>query len=185
MNLAAFQMCWFAAVLGAAYGIPLLGPAFAALWLPLHIRAAGQAGGIELRLILAAGALGYLLDSALVLAGWLSFPPQAELGMPSTVWMVTLWLGFAATLRHALGWLRGRYVIAVLLGIVLGPFAYWGGSELGAVVLTDTLPSLLAVSLEWMVAMPSLLLMLAFLERSAVSSLGHDASRAVRRESGL
>ncbi|NIV74163.1 MAG: DUF2878 family protein, partial [Gammaproteobacteria bacterium] len=124
------------AVLGAANGMPWLGPLFAAIWLPLHIGAGKSAMGIELKLILAAGGLGYALDSLVVLAGAMSFPAQAQLGAPSTLWMVTLWLGFAATLRHALGWIRGRYFVAAALGALAGPFAYWSGSKLGAVVLT-------------------------------------------------
>lgn len=178
INLAAFQACWFAAVLGAGAGWPLLGPAFAVLWLPIHILANKSSAGIELKLIVVAGVLGYLLDSALVLGGLLSFPPQAELGMPSTLWMVTLWLGFAATLRHALGWLRGHYAIAALLGAVFGPLAYWGGSELGAITLTDPLASLLSVSVEWLVAMPLLLLVTARLERSRSARPGDHPSRA-------
>ena len=184
INLAAFQICWFACVMGAAVGVPLLGPALATVWLPLHIRAARPASGVELKLILVAGALGYLLDSALVLAGWLSFPAQAALGGPSTAWMVTLWLGFAATLRHGLAWLRGRYVLGVLLGAVLGPFAYWSGSQLGAVMLGDAPASLLAVSVEWMIAMPLLLLVLDALERSKPGCLSGDSERTVCQESG-
>lgn len=182
INFVAFQTCWFAAVLGAAAGIPLLGPAFAAVWLPLHIRAAKASAGIELKLILVAGALGYLLDSALVLGGWISFPAQAQLGAPSTVWMVTLWLGFAATLRHSLGWMRGRYVVAALLGIIVGPLAYWGGSKLGAIVLTETLSTLLPISLEWFIAMPLLLMIIGYLEQSRALRRGGDASRPSRQE---
>ena len=183
INFAAFQACWFASVLGAAAGIPLLGPAFAAVWLPIHIRAAKSSAGIELKLILTAGALGYGLDSALVLAGWLSFPPQAELGMPSTVWMVTLWLAFAATFRHCLGWLRGRYVLAALLGAIFGPLAYWGGSKLGAIVLTDTVFSLLSVSVEWLIAMPLLLMAVTYLEHTRTTRSEDEASRSARQES--
>ena len=184
VNLAAFQICWFACVMGAAAGLPLLGPALAIVWLPLHIRAARPASGVELKLILAGGALGYVLDSALVLAGWLSFPQQAALGVPSTAWMVTLWLSFAATLRHGLAWLRGRYFLGVLLGAILGPFAYWSGSQLGAVVLGDAPASLLAVSVEWMIAMPLLLLVLDALERSKLGGLSGDSERTVCQESG-
>jgi hypothetical protein len=183
INFAAFQTCWFASVLGAAAGVPLLGPAFAAVWLPLHIRAAKSSAGLELKLILAAGALGYLLDSALVLGGWISFPAQAQLGVPSTLWMVTLWLGFAATLRHSLGWLRGRYVVSALLGIVVGPLAYWGGSKLGAIVLVDSVSSLLPISVEWLIAMPLLLMTISYLEHSRATRTGDDASHSTRQES--
>lgn len=165
INLIAFQICWLAAVLGAASGMPYLGLLFAAIWLPMHFLATKSSAVTEITLVLMAGAIGYVLDSALVLGGWMSFPPHAGLGAPSTLWMVTLWLGFAATLRHALGWLRGRYVLGALLGAIAGPLAYWGGARLGAVTLTDTVPSLLAVGVEWLVAMPLLLGLLTLLER--------------------
>lgn len=179
VNLVAFQCCWLAAVLGAAAGMPWLGPLFAVAWLPMHIRATGASMVIETKLILAAGALGYVLDSVIVLVGGVSFPAQAQLGAPTTLWMVTLWLGFAATLRHALGWIRGRYLLAALLGAVAGPFAYWSGSKLGAVVLTDIVPTLMMVGVEWLVAMPLLLLFLSRLERDE-----HASTAVARQETG-
>lgn len=176
VNLIAFQCCWLASVLGAAAGKPWLGPLFAAVWLPLHIRAAGPFMAVESKLIFAAGVLGYLLDSLVVLAGGMAFPAHAELGAPTTLWMVTLWLSFAATLRHVLGWIRGRYVLAAVLGAVAGPFAYWSGAKLGAVVLTDGVSSLVMVGLEWLVAMPLLLVLVARLERG-----GSGAARIARQ----
>ena len=120
----------------------------------------------------------------LVLAGFMSFPTQAQLGAPSTLWMVTLWLGFAATLRHALGWLRGRLLLGALLGAIVGPFAYWSGSELGAVVLADTASSLIAVGVEWLIAMPVLLAVASRLERMRSNAESADASAELRQECG-
>ena len=51
INLVAFQCCWLASVLGAAASMPWLGLLFAAVWLPLHIRATGAAVAIETKLI--------------------------------------------------------------------------------------------------------------------------------------
>jgi len=183
-NLVAFQLCWLAAVLGAAAGMPWLGVLFAALWLPAHVHAAKPSAAAEIKLIAAAGVLGYGLDSLLVLAGFISFPPQTRLGVPSPLWMVTLWLAFAATLRHVLGWLRGRYLLGALLGVVAGPFAYWSGAKLGAVVLTDTAPSLVAVAVEWLVAMPLLIGLVAFLERNGADADSPGASPTAHQEAG-
>lgn len=177
VNIVAFQLCWFASVLGAAAGQPWLGPLFAAVWLPLHIRATGSFMGVEAKLIIAAGALGYVLDSLVVLAGGMSFPSQAQLGAPTTLWMVTLWLGFAATLRHALGWVRERYLLGAILGAMAGPLAYWSGSKLGAVELGQTGTSLVMVGLEWAVAMPLLLLLVARLENEEP-----EAAQVVQQE---
>ena len=183
-NLVAFQLCWLASVLGAAAGMPWLGVLFAAAWLTVHVRAVKSSAVVELKLIVAAGVIGYALDSLLVLSGFISFPSQARLGAPSTVWMVTLWLAFAATLRHVLGWLRRRYLLGALLGAVAGPFAYWSGSKLGAVVLIDTGPSLVAIGVEWLVAMPLLLGLLAFLERNGAYANNSGSPAPVHRETG-
>lgn len=184
VNLVAFQLCWLAAVLGAAAGMPWLGVLYAALWLPAHVHAAKSAALVELKLIIAAGLVGFAGDSLLVLSGFISFPPQARLGEPTTVWMVVLWLGFAATLRHVLGWMRGRYMLGALLGAVAGPFAYWSGAKLGAVVLTDTVASLVAVGVAWLVAMPALLGLVAYLERDGAGAGGRRSSEAVHQEAG-
>lgn len=183
VNLIAFQLNWFAACLGAAHAWPYLGPAFAALWLPLHLRSTRPWHRLDLKLLIIAGLLGYALDSLLVLGGWLSFPEYAQLGAPSTLWMVTLWLGFAATLRHVLGWLRRRYLLAAVLGAMFGPLAYWGGAQLGAVNLGESPDALMAIAVEWSIAMPLLLIVVERLERTHGSLLGHNGAPELPQES--
>ena len=46
--------------------------------------------------------------------------------------MVMLWVNFAMTLNVSLGRLRGKYLLAGILGAFGGPMAYYGGAELGA-----------------------------------------------------
>ena len=82
--------------------------------------------------VIAAGALGYGADSALVLGGWLDFPEHARLGWLTALWMVGLWVGFAATLRHSFRLVLGRPLVAALLGASGGPFSYFAGERLGA-----------------------------------------------------
>jgi hypothetical protein len=71
--------------------------------------------------------------------------------------MVALWMNLAATLRHSLSWLCGRPVLALVMGAVAGPLAYWGGARLGAVELGAPLgSSLAAIAVEWALALPLL-----------------------------
>jgi hypothetical protein len=156
-NFLAFQLGWFAVILGAAAGQPWVGPAYIAVWLALHLRGVGAAWLVEAKMIFASGIFGYTADSLLVVGGWLSFPGYAQLGGPSPLWMVCLWMGFAATLGHALGWLRGRYLLAAVLGAIFGPLAYLAGARLGAVSLHPyTALALGMVASTWLVAMPLL-----------------------------
>ncbi|MDX1432857.1 MAG: DUF2878 domain-containing protein [Gammaproteobacteria bacterium] len=182
VNLVVFQAFWFASILGAARGMPWLGPLLAVPWLAAHLLAARGDDRSEWQLVAAAGAVGFVLDSALVLAGLVVFPPQAALGSPSTLWMTGLWMGFATTLRGALGWLRGRYLLGGLLGAVCGPFAYWAGARLGAVMLPEPATSLVAVGIEWLVAMPLLLLADDRLTRRRANDAGSTPARAALEE---
>jgi hypothetical protein len=153
-NALAFYGVWLVTAWGAAGGRPWLGPLAVAAWLSLHLRAFGPAWPGEARLLAAAGLVGYTADSVLVLGGWLGFPPQAVLGAPTTLWMVGLWMGFGATLRSSLAWLRGRYGLTTALGATGGSFAYWGGERLGALTLGEG--AILPIGLLWAVAAPGL-----------------------------
>ncbi len=166
-NFLGFQATWIACVGGAGFGYPLLGPLVAAVWLSLHLAfpvaassvAADRTGerASELRLALGAALAGYLLDSVLVLSGAMGFPEHTGPAFPTTPWMVALWVGFAATLRHSMNWMRGRYVLAAVAGAVFGPLAYRTGAALDAVWLAAFPAGWLAVAVEWALAMPLLL----------------------------
>ncbi|NTW99017.1 MAG: DUF2878 family protein [Geobacteraceae bacterium] len=93
---------------------------------------------VEMKLLMAAGILGFLFDTTLVATG--VFMPVANI-LPrpfSPLWMVVLWLNFAATLNVSLAWLRGHYALAAVFGAVGGPLAYYSGAKMGA---TEVLPS--------------------------------------------
>lgn len=154
-NFILFQLGWLVSVVGAARGYPAAGVVYAAAWGALHHWYIRRRRFHELLLVLAGASLGFVVDSLLVLGGVIAFPAHASLGSPSTVWMVSLWVMFAMTLRHSLGWLRSRYLTAVLLGAVFGPLAYWAGSGIGAIHIGDE--ALPAIAAAWALSMVGLL----------------------------
>lgn len=156
-NFALFQLGWLVAVLGAARGYPLAGVLYAGAWALGHHWHVRDGRLSELMFVAASAAFGFVVDSVLVLAGVIAFPDYARLGFPSTIWMVCLWLMFAMTLRHSLGWLRGRYTLAAVLGGVFGPLAYWAGSRLGAIELAETGLAIASVAAAWALSMVGLL----------------------------
>lgn len=156
INFAAFQLNWLISVLGAANGWPWAGPLAVLLWVLLHLRLNRGHYKTEWILILSAAGAGYLLDSVLVLTGYLAFPEAARLGYPSTLWMVALWINLATTLRHSLGWLRGRVVLCALFGGAGGAAAYYAGGRLGAIHLPDPMIASLLICLLWALALPAL-----------------------------
>ncbi|WP_157983229.1 DUF2878 domain-containing protein [Aliidiomarina maris] len=65
-------------------------------------------------------------------------------------WLILLWLGFAAMALVVFTWLKGRYVLAFIAGVIFGPITYFAGVGLGAAERL-TSPMLMAVgySLIW------------------------------------
>lgn len=154
-NFIIFQLGWFACVLGGANGIPWLGVVVTGLALAFHLRQAAQPR-LELILALLAGGLGGLLDSLPVALGWLTYPSGLFLAGAAPSWIIAMWMLFATTLNVSLRWLKGRYVLATLLGAAAGPLAYYAGAKLGGVTLLEPTAALSLLALIWAVAMPTL-----------------------------
>jgi hypothetical protein len=151
LNLLAFQVGWFTTVLGAAHGLPWLGPVVVVVIVGLHLALTRQRMS-ELRLLVAAVVLGLALEHALLYAGLVGYA-----GDPGWVplWMLALWPLFATTLNASLAWFKPRLGLAALAGALAGPLAYAGGEALGAIQLNASALWVLAVG--WALAFPLLL----------------------------
>jgi hypothetical protein len=156
VNFAAFQIGWFACVLGAANGLPWLGPVVVAAAVALHLATAHRPLP-ELYLVLAAMALGLVVDSVLLASGWLSYSVGLWLPGLAPYWIIAMWALFATTLNVSMGWMRDRPVLTVLMGAVGGPLSYLAGEKLGAIELTQPAHALAALALAWAIAMPLLM----------------------------
>lgn len=168
VNVVLFQMAWFAAVLGAAKGMLWLGPLAMIPTLAIHLALQENRCG-EVKLLLAAGLLGFFFDTAFV-AGGVFTPLQHLFPRPlSPPWMICLWLNFAATLNVSMTWLRGRYLLAAAFGAVGGPLAYYSGARLGATEALPTMSGMLLLAIGWG-AMTPLLVKLAEHFRSLFQS---------------
>jgi len=163
INVALFQAAWFAAVLGAARGMLWLGPLVMIPVIAIHLALQAERRG-ETRLLLTAGLLGFVFDTAFVSSGVFT-PIQHLFPRPfSPPWMVCLWLNFAATLNVSMAWLRGRYLLAAAFGAIGGPLAYYSGGKLGATETLPTMTGMLLLAIGWG-AMTPLLVRLAVLFR--------------------
>jgi len=155
-NVIAFQVGWFACVLGAALGWPLIGTAVALAIVAWHVRQARPARA-ELALILIAAAIGALFDSVLTALRWIVYPIGTLIPGTAPYWIVMLWMLFATTLNVSLSWLKHRLAVAIVFGAIGGPLAYLGGAKLGALELANRPAALLALALGWAILMPMLL----------------------------
>ncbi|HYM35158.1 MAG TPA: DUF2878 domain-containing protein [Steroidobacteraceae bacterium] len=166
INIVLMQLNWFACVLGAAKQMPWLGVGVSIAVASWHLLRCAQPWR-EIQLMLAAVILGFALDSALTTAGVISFTAGTLITGFTTPWMLGLWLGFATTLNSSLRWLMSRPAIAVLFGAIGGPLAYWSGAKLGAITLTNTISSVIFISLEWALGMAALVLVVRFVEHQS------------------
>ncbi|MEA9562987.1 MULTISPECIES: DUF2878 domain-containing protein [unclassified Xanthomonas] len=152
-NYLGLQVLWVVAVAAAAHGRvwpPLLVLALFALyqlWPPR--RAVG-----DVPLLIAALALGLLLDTTLAAGGWVRYAAPWPGSVLAPPWILALWLGFALTLNHSLRSVMQRPWLAVLLGAIFGPFSYWlAQRSWHAVELAPPLlHAVLAVGIGWGVA---------------------------------
>lgn len=160
LNFIAFQIGWFACVLGGAHGWPWIGVFVTAAIVALHLYRAARPQA-EAALILSSGLLGFIADSLLTGMDLLHFPSGQFHPHIAPWWMAALWMAFATTFNVSLRWLKPRSGLAALLGAVAGPLAYYGGAKLGGVSLVDPFASLIAVAGVWTLAMPLLLIIAA------------------------
>ena len=154
LDLVLLKAGWVACVVGAAQGQPWIGPAAVALALVLHLSLAPRPGR-DLALLGVLALLGAITDGVLNATGVTSFSPEfPRLGLVP-VWMFVLWPLFAMTFHSTMGWLKGRPVLAALLGLLGGPPGYVVADSMGALTLMRPLSgAVVALGVAWAVALP-------------------------------
>lgn len=179
INFVLFQFGWFASVLGAANGMPWLGPLAVLAVVAVHLSLAQRAMG-ELTLIAGCAALGAVFDSALVANGWVSYASGMISDALAPYWIIAMWMSFATTLNVSLRWLRNMPLLAAALGLVAGPLTYLGGAGLGGIQLIDEVAALAALGAGWAVMLPALLLLARRLDGFDIATTGSGQPRAFR-----
>jgi len=158
INFIAFQIGWLASVMGAARDLPWVGPVVFVAILLLHLRQA-ERPELEAGLVLACGVIGIWFDSILVSTGWVGYPSGQLSPYLAPYWIVTMWMLFATTLNRSLGWLRGRYALAAILGAISGPASYIAGQKLGGIEFYNYWMALALLAVGWAIVMPVLMLL--------------------------
>ena len=155
-NLVGYQLVWFAIVISAARGQPMWGIATAMAFIALQFRFSSSRAA-DARALLAAFICGFLLDGALSASGWLVYTSPL-LSVPAPVWILALWMAFAMTLNHSMAFLRGKPVLAGVLGGIGGPMAYLGAARgFDAVVFVEpTWHAIALLAAGWSLALAML-----------------------------
>lgn len=156
LTLIAYEVVWFAAVIGAGHGQWWPGVAGALAFAAWRLAVSARRR-VEGRLVVVALLLGVILENLWVRSGLVSYAtpwPWAE----SPAWLMSLWLAFALTIVPLFGYLHARPVLAAVFGAFGGPLAYLGAAHGWHAVLLPTpmWPSLLALAVGWAIALPLL-----------------------------
>jgi len=155
INALAFKLAWLTAVLGAASGLPLVGPLVILAVVVLHLARADDPR-LELVLVVLTGAIGLAWDSVMVSAGWLAYVNGTFVTGLAPYWILGMWMLFATTLNVSLRGLQGRPLLAALLGAVFGPLSYLAGSAAGVVEIVHADIALPLLAIAWALFMPGL-----------------------------
>jgi hypothetical protein len=142
VNAVAFQLCWFACVLGGS----LWAAGTVALFLIWHSQVVKTH---EWRFIIAGTVAGFSVDSLWYSLGFIQFPNYNLAVIPA--WLMLLWLAFNCTLQHSLLTFFQRPWLIALLSAISAPFSYYAGSVMGAIELSPF--GLIAVGLGWGILM--------------------------------
>ncbi|MGB6489528.1 MAG: DUF2878 family protein [Steroidobacteraceae bacterium] len=121
VTLAAYELVWFAAVIGAGHGLAWPGVAGTLSFAAWRL-AASQHRGTELKLIAVALLLGFLLETLWVRLGLIRYAAPWPM-QTHAAWLMALWAAFALTVVPLFSYLHERPWLAAALGAVGGPLA--------------------------------------------------------------
>lgn len=152
-----FQISWFACVIGAGKQLPWLGVAVVLVFTAWHLISATKPQA-EIILLLIALIVGGLFDQAMQSTGLIRYQAHGWSDALTPAWILALWLAFTSTLNVSLRWMRGKWLVAILFGMIGGPLAYMGAEKLGAATLTNMPASYVALALGWAALTPILVL---------------------------
>ncbi len=154
--MAGFNAVWFSSVLGAANGLPWLGPAVFVPFCVLTLARGGKAPA-DLAAMGVCAATGLILDSSYLWMGLVSYAsPWPSSGL-LPVWLLVMWLNFALTMNHSLSWLGSRPWLAAAFGSFGGATSYYAGARLGALNFqADPVLAIGVIAVAWGIALPLL-----------------------------
>ena len=102
-------------------------------------------------------AIGFLTDTALIIAGTVQPKRWVMMAPLTTVWDLLIWANFSLTLDTSLRFLQKRPLAAAFLGAICAPMTYYAGDRLGALHFSEPVfRGLLWVGVLWLFVMPCL-----------------------------
>jgi hypothetical protein len=157
INFVVFQIAWFACVLGAAHGMPWQAFLFVLIAVFSQLMLNNINLKNEILLIALIAIIGAIFDQMIINHQLILYQSHGWNNAIVPIWIIGLWIAFASTINLSLRWLRDYPLVAILFGAIGGPLAYLGAEKLGAVTLSITPDSIIALAVGWGLLMPIIL----------------------------
>ncbi len=154
LNFALYQTAWFVAVMGAAADRGWAGPLAVMVFAAFQLATSSERRA-DIVLVVAAAVIGFGIDTAFAQTGAIHYSAAESIRF-APAWIVALWINFALTLNHSLGYLKSNVFAAVVLGAIGGPLTYIAARGIGAVSFVTAPASLIALALVWAAVLPLL-----------------------------
>ena len=157
-NAVGYEVVWFILIIGSGWGVIGFPVLVLVPFLLLHGWLMKPCAA-EWRFLGLAGIYGFLLDTLLGLAGVMQYGSAAPFPWMCPAWLVAVWVSFAATFYHSLSVLDHKPFIAMCVGLIGGPLAYYGGAKIsgGQIILPEApLISLVVLAIVWGITVPLL-----------------------------
>ncbi len=151
LNVILLNVLWLASVLGAAN--KLLWPAVLCLILLLAVTYIYEGlNKTDRTLIIFSLVFGTVLDGLLQASGLLIYAsPFHPFSWLPPLWIMFLWIGFAASIKVGMRWLVVNPVVGTLIMSIGAPISYYSASKIGGVELVHPFHAMLAIALGWFI----------------------------------
>lgn len=167
-NLISANIGWLACIIGAAKDHHWLGLVVVPILFVIHIVVIERQKIRKIFIVaLATMAIGFLMDTALIIAGTVQPKRWVMMAPFTTVWDLLIWANFSLTLDTSLRFLQKRPLAAAFLGAICAPMTYYAGDRLGALHFSEpAFRGLLWVGVIWLFVMPCLSLITMYFYHS-------------------
>ena len=169
VNIIGFQSCWWACVLGSSFNWAYLGPFMMFLFLILHFYIHSFSLN-ELKIVIIVGIIGTIIDSSFQVTGIIEYKDSLSSFLPP-LWIISMWVGFAATINHSMDWLKNNILVGFAAGLVFGPLSYITGEKFSVINFNySSVNPILILAIAWAFTIP----ILYFINEKILTTENHE-----------
>jgi Protein of unknown function (DUF2878) len=152
---------WVATVLAvfltSAHGRADLGAFIGFLMLAMHFRTSDHLLA-DYKTVASTLMLGALWEFELINHDIIRYQGESSWS-PVPAWLLIFWAMFGTTLNGAFGWFRNHPLMALIFGLITGPFLWELGRLAGAIEITKSPDAYLIIASGWAILLPPLFML--------------------------